>query len=245
MDLQLFIIRLKKILFLLLNRKYLNIYLKFNTCPSVEHKHVISSLFFNNLIDVGANNGQFSLLTNYLFPQKKIIAFEPLKQCCDKYNLIFSANKNIKCINVGLGSKKSTLKINITQSSDSSSFLRPNRVGSIFNEAIVLASQNVNVLTGSTMLSIFDLKGSLLKIDVQGYELEVLKGFNYKIKYIKYIFIELSHIELYRNQPLFDEVLRYLEMRDFVPTTVSNQIFSSDRLIQADYLLINRKYIEN
>ena len=115
MELQLFIIRLKKILFLLLNRKYLNIYLKFNTCPSVEHKHVISSLFFNNLIDVGANNGQFSHLTNYLFPQKKIIAFEPLKQCCDKYNLIFSANKNIKCINVGLGSKKSTLKINITQ----------------------------------------------------------------------------------------------------------------------------------
>ena len=203
-------IRIFKVFFLLLNPKSLLIFLKYRTVLSLEHKSIIEGLNINNVIDVGANNGQFSLLINLLFPKIKITAFEPIKECCDKYKKIFSSNNNVTCINVALGNKKKNLDLYVTQDTDSSSLMMPYVCSSIFRGANLNKKIKVNLETGYSAFANLDLNDCLLKIDVQGYELEVLKGLASKIGLIKYIFIELSHIELYKNQPLFPEVLEQL-----------------------------------
>ena len=243
MERKLIFLRLRKIFFLLVNFKYLIIFLKYNVAPSIEHKSILSSLRLDKVVDVGANNGQFSLLIQILFPKIKIIAFEPIKGCSDNYNSIFSSNKKVRCINAALGNKKSYMDFYVTLDDDSSSLMLPNKSTSISHGSDFKKKIKVDVILGNTSLSNAELTDSFLKIDVQGYELEVLRGLRNKITLIKYIFIELSHIELYKNQPLFTEVLDFLKKKNFILTSISNKTFSDKKLIQADYLFINKKYV--
>ena len=77
----------------------------------------------------------------------------------------------------------------------------------------------------------------LLKIDVQGYELEVLKGCTDLFGAINYIYVECSHIELYAGQPLIDEIKKYLSTYSyrFVDALYVSQI-DSFGVIQSDCL---------
>ena len=50
----------------------------------------------------------------------------------------------------------------------------------------------------------------LLKIDVQGGELDVLRGIGPFVDVIDYIYLEVSFIELYEGQPLFPEINEFL-----------------------------------
>ena len=54
-----------------------------------------------------------------------------------------------------------------------------------------------------------------MKIDVQGFELEVLKGSYSTLKKIKYIIIEVSNDEIYFKQPLANEIIKYLNSNNF------------------------------
>jgi len=79
----------------------------------------------------------------------------------------------------------------------------------------------------------------LLKIDVQGFELEVLEGATLLIKAIDYCYLELSYIELYKGQPLAAEVLSYLFSHGFQLAGVFNQVWTrAFGPTQADFLLI-------
>ena len=67
-------------------------------------------------------------------------------------------------------------------------------------------------------------KNILLKIDTQGYELEILKGAEQTLKYIEAIYAEVSLVELYKNQPLFDEIFKYIKKSGF-------SVWSVDRAV--------------
>jgi len=52
---------------------------------------------------------------------------------------------------------------------------------------------------------------NFLFLDVQGYELEVLKGASETLKHINWIFLEFSKIELYKEQPLLEDLDVFLK----------------------------------
>jgi len=228
----LFKIRLLKIVFLLTHFKYLAIFLKFKACPSLENLNLISSLKFNNILDVGANIGQFSLLASFLYPNKKIIAFEPISICYEKFLRVFENNKNIHIYKLALGNVNKRQKFFITESNDSSSFFRPINYNYI-------EEFDVQIKRADSIIDKKLLKNSLLKIDVQGFEFEVLKGFSNSLKDLKYILVEISSITLYENQPLFDSINRYLMKKNFKCIKVDNKTKFKNNLYQADYLYLN------
>jgi hypothetical protein len=81
------------------------------------------------------------------------------------------------------------------------------------------------------------LDPALLKIDVQGGELDVLRGCETLLDRFRHIYVELSFAELYAGQPLCHEVIQYLEEWEFHLTGVNNVVY--DRMgmpIQADFL---------
>ena len=58
-------------------------------------------------------------------------------------------------------------------------------------------------------------KIDILKLDIEGFELEVLKGIHNISSKVDFIFTEVNFIPTYRDQPLLDEVITYLGTKGF------------------------------
>lgn len=79
----------------------------------------------------------------------------------------------------------------------------------------------------------------LLFMDIQGAELLALKGLEEKIKKVKIINTEVSFLELYKNQPLFNDIKKYLNEKGFV---LYNSSYFAGPF--ADMVFVNRSYFD-
>lgn len=241
---QLTIIRIYKIINIIFsfNFKFYLIFFKYLISPSFEHKKIIKEIIdVNTFLDVGANRGQFVLLLDYFFPSCKIIAFEPLKKEYHLLKKIFKKKTNVKIFNYAVGNKNGIININVSNSSDSSSVLFPtkwqlkNFPGTFIIQKSSAQIKKLKNFTANIKKPIF------LKIDVQGYELEVLKGSN--LRHIKYIYLEGSYIELYKNQVLIKSIMKFLLSKCFkLIKRVNCYKNDNGKPIQADFLFINKIY---
>mgnify|MGYP001226069003 CR=1 FL=1 len=83
---------------------------------------------------------------------------------------------------------------------------------------------------------IFDL----IKIDVQGSELEIIKGGNDTVKKTRFLILELQISEYNEGAPMINEVVSYLKDLNFVLVDILDFIYSEGELIQCDGLFINK-----
>ena len=77
---------------------------------------------------------------------------------------------------------------------------------------------------------------SLLKIDVQGFELEVLKGATGLLPEIDAVSVEASDVELYEGQALLGEIERFLDEAGFRVDGRFNEQLHQGQRVQADWL---------
>jgi FkbM family methyltransferase len=212
--------------------------LQHRVAAAVEHIDVIRHTAAATLIDVGANKGQFSLAFHTLRPRAAIQAFEPLGEAADKYGRLFDADRRIALHRVALADEaQNAADFYVTDRRDSSSLLKP---ASGQNEAFGVRSEGqilVDVRRLDECLRVEELTHPiLLKIDVQGAELSVLRGCR-ELELIDFVYVELSFTELYEGQPLYDEVAAYLATRGFALAGVFNQVMTdSFGPTQADFL---------
>lgn len=204
---------------------------------AVEHLPAIVHSQAATLIDIGANKGQFSLAFRALRPDARIIAFEPLADAADRYERLFEGDSRATLHRVALSDHEGEAAFHVTDRADSSSLLKPGdgqaRAFDV-NEASVT---RVPVRRLGDCLVADELAHPLLvKIDVQGAELVVLKGWD-GLELADFVYVELSFVELYESQPLHDEVTAYLASRGFVLAGVFNQVMTgSFGPTQADFL---------
>lgn len=85
-------------------------------------------------------------------------------------------------------------------------------------------------------------QGCLLKLDVQGYELEVLKGGAQVLKRSDVLLAEVSLLEYNQGAPLFAEVLAFLHERGFLPYDICSltRRESDLALFQADVIFVRQ-----
>ena len=74
----------------------------------------------------------------------------------------------------------------------------------------------------------------LIKMDVQGSELDILEGGKKILSQAKYLIVELQHIEYNDNAPLFEESIATIEKSGW--KLINSKFSSSDYSIDADYL---------
>ena len=81
------------------------------------------------------------------------------------------------------------------------------------------------------------------KVDVQGFELQVLDGARDILLNADYVLIEVSFVQLYEGQPLFDEINSHLnQLGLFYSGNVEQLISKSNgKILQADALYCRRK----
>lgn len=169
------------------------------------HKRIVdylTKLNIHTLIDVGAHKGEF--INNILkrISINKIYAFEP-----NKNNFNELKKKKIKLYKLALDNKIAVKKILINKLSSTSTLSKVNKNSLFFKLKNFITDNNDNykecLVKTSTLDNIFKKKNihanTLLKIDVEGYELNVLKGSKHILKKINYVIIENQFFTMYLN----------------------------------------------
>ena len=226
------LLRIKKIFQCFLHPIFFKSYMH-GVCPLFEVKNIIISLKkIDILIDIGSNKGQFSILFNFYFPGSKIYSFEPQTKYLNIQKKILS--KKSKFFNLCLGNKTGFENFNITEKNDSSSILKPN----ILTKSIykIVKKIKVKVVKLDSVIKLPQNKKILLKLDVQGYEKQVLLGSKSNLKKITHILIELSSHEIYKKQHSMKNISLFLKNNNFKLIKITNKNFISKNISQADYL---------
>tara|TARA_B100001250_G_scaffold390786_1_gene391056 strand:- start:1223 stop:1954 length:732 start_codon:yes stop_codon:yes gene_type:complete len=167
----------------------------------------------NGIIHVGAHSGQE--VKQYVQYKNKIILFEPQKDIFNELVQNVNNYENIYCYNFGLGSKneKKTIYRSEGNKGLSSSVLSP--------ELHLLVQPNISFEdTEEIKIKRFDSLNidtlNFLTLDVQGFELEVLKGFGEELKKVEFIFTEINTKFLYKNNALVADIDKYLKNYNFI-----------------------------
>ena len=167
------------------------------------------------VLDVGANTGQYGLFLRRLGYKGKIVSFEPLSSAYSKLKTVSSKDSLWQVApRTAIGNENNEITINISANSQSSSVLNilDSHVNAASNSAYI-GSETVKLNRLDTIAQSYisqDTTSIFLKIDVQGFEKQVIEGSTQILSRVKGIQIELSLIPLYQGQLLFKEMLELL-----------------------------------
>ena len=195
------------------------------------------------IIDIGSNKGQFILLAENMYPEKKVYSFEPIIELINKQKKFFKFKKNIYYYNIALGSTVKSDNFLITKRIDIFSFLEIEKNKNNSDYYNVQEKRNIKINTLDNILYKKKLTYPILiKIDVQGFELEVLKGSQKILKATKYILLEVSKNEMYKKQPTEAKIIYFLKKNNF-KIFISNKWskIKNTNFKQRDILFIKKK----
>jgi len=208
------------------------------------------------IFDIGACEAEDSIRYSLLFPTSTVYAFEPRQdnlliglESINKYN-----RKNIVLENIALSCENGTAEFFLSEGAPSelknseewdfgnksSSLLAPSEemknhtTWLQFNKKIDVVTMRLDDYLKSKQIDCIDFA----HIDVQGAELMVLEGAGSFLTKMKLIWMEVEAVELYKNQPLKNEVECFMQKNNFV------NILDTVNEVAGDQLYANKNYFD-
>jgi len=214
--------------------------LRQRVAAAVEHDALLLTIGrdLKTVVDVGANRGQFALAARHHAQEAYIVAFEPLEEAAEVFAQVFQADPVVELHRCAIGSRQGEVEMHVSRTDDSSSLLPiSNLQQQFFPGTQESGTRQVTVTPLDAALYPEQIQSpALLKIDVQGYELEALKGGLLLLGCFEFLLVECSYMEFYTGQALADEVVSYVEKAGFVLVERSNLVRDEiGRPIQADF----------
>jgi FkbM family methyltransferase len=140
-----------------------------------------------SVLDIGANIGQFAITLDYFFPDlERLDCFEPNRKIFSLLEANVASMDHVRTYAYGIGDPGNSTLFFTEGKSAIGSMIKENAM----YEGMHLSTVNVNLINEPQLLTgcrHYDL----VKIDVEGYELEVLR--NITNITAKYVYVELSH----------------------------------------------------
>jgi FkbM family methyltransferase len=212
---------------------------------SVNYRKIFSHFGINTIIDIGANEGQYANSMHMLGFGGRIISFEPLKMTYGKLKKNASGNSNWETVNIALGDKDGEEYINVAKNTHSSSLLEmlPSHVEQEPESVYV----NKEKITVKKLDSIFDnyinkIDSVYLKLDVQGFEKNLIEGASDSLKKVKLIQLEISIIPLYKGELLLADMINYMDQKGFQLYSLIPGFFNFEtgQLFQTDGIFVRK-----
>lgn len=175
---------------------------------------------FRFVLDVGANTGQYGQLVRRCGYRGAIVSFEPLTAAYGKLVACAASDPHWTVADrCALGAERQRTSINIAGNSASSSLLDMSaRHSDAAPHSAIVGIEQIDVVRLDDCIERYvgGAVGGLLKIDTQGYELEVLRGAQRSLTdRIEVVQVELSLVQLYDGQPLLLDTCNLLKQYGF------------------------------
>jgi FkbM family methyltransferase len=188
------------------------------TSQKLRHRLLLSQLQVDLVLDVGANTGQFARQCRASGYQGRILSFEP-SSAAHRELLNTAASDSLWSVadRMALGAASGEAEINIAANSFSSSLLPMlDSHLTAAPESQYLRKETVTLRRLDQVLPPSDLTHAIfLKLDVQGYESEVLAGATLLLPHTRAIQLEMSLLPLYQGETLMPQMSAALNAMGF------------------------------
>lgn len=181
------------------------------------------------ILDVGANRGQSIESFRSVLPGKAICSFEPNRFLAEKLRSRYAHTPDVKINDFGLGDEPGSFVLYIPKYKkwiyDGLSSLDRNEAASWLNQRTIWRFDEnelhlIEVECDIVTLDSLDMSASVIKIDVQGYELQALKGGSRTIE---------AHRPVIMLESATDEIVSFLGGFGYIPHIQRNGAFVADR----------------
>jgi len=204
---------------------------------SLELLELLRSRSPSVIYDVGANVGTWTLLAKALYPASQVHAFEPLPMHTEKFRSTTQALANVHLHEIGLGSQQGPAVLKVTDFSDASSLLPLTETGKKQWHLEQMAEVLIPIERLDDYIRVNQLPlPNLIKLDVQGFELEVLRGAERTLASTQAVLLEASFQNFYERQCRFEELVSWLARAGFAVRAFGHGTAIGCALIQADVL---------
>lgn len=202
----------------------------------------------STIIDIGAYQGEWTKEVFSIFPKANFLMLEAMPE---KLKWL----QQIKEINP----EQIDFKIQLMGASDSETvvFHELETASSVLSEHFETNAKCVErklATLDNTLINTKWQQPSLIKIDTQGYELEILKGATEVLKKAEVVLLEISLLDIHQNVPLFADVIEFMKQRNLVAYDIcsftrrplDNALWQTDILFvkENSFLRQNKKWAQ-
>lgn len=184
-------------------------------------RELLTRLEINCVLDVGAHEGGYGRLLREIGYRGEIVSFEPASEPFSLLSVRSRQDGRWRAHRMALGDRSGSRILNVTRERNFSSFLAPGASARTWFPgatevereeavAVVALDEVFHRLTDHVP----DLR-PFLKVDTQGFDVQVLHGAAESLEWIRGVQIELSMAPLYEGQPDFRQTLSEMEAFGF------------------------------
>lgn len=209
-----------------------------------EQKRLLGGAQVETIVDLGAHVGSAAWAYRRLFPTARIFCFEPFPASFEMLAHNFAQDPSVICTRAAAAAEHGSHTLFVNESTAANSLFESNsevvratgltalqNVGSVPVETIKLddfcAEQEINTV-------------DILKLDIQGGELEALRGAEALLQReaISLIYSEVEFVPFYQGQPLFHDISSHLAKSGFRFLNLFNVRRQNGQMLWGDAIFI-------
>ena len=175
------------------------------------------------ILDIGANEGQYAQWMRGLGFRGRIISFEPIEAQFAVLARKAADDSRWECHRLALGPSDSDIALHIASNPIATSVFEVTTEHlAVSRDSAIVGTERVPMRSLTSLWPSLGIDGRrlYLKADVEGFELEVLRGTGPHLRDIELIELELAITPMYRGAPLISDVIGFLASRGFYPAAL-------------------------
>lgn len=167
------------------------------------------------VVDLGANEGRWTAALLAVAPNARVIAVEPAPAMRALLEQRFAGHPNVRVVGKAVGAEPGTATLNVTEHANNSSLRRPNAEhDAMYGDGFRVREEvEVEVVTLDDLLG--DEVADVIKIDVQGLEIDVLRGAERALRTTRAVLLETNFVSYYEGDATFDTLHAAMHERGF------------------------------